>query len=61
MLANLVVAGINSVIVPLGFRALKIDPALSSAVAVTTLTDVLGFLVYLGLATAAIGLIIQTM
>lgn len=39
---------------------MKIDPALSSAVAVTTLTDVLGFLVYLGLATAAIGLIIQT-
>ncbi|MCY3544156.1 MAG: magnesium transporter [Chloroflexi bacterium] len=60
MLANLVVAGISGVIVPLGLRAMKIDPALSSAVAVTTLTDVLGFLVYLGLATAAIGLIIQT-
>ena len=57
MLANLVVAGISGVVVPLGFRALKIDPALSSAVAVTTLTDVLGFLIYLGLATAAIGYI----
>lgn len=57
MLANLVVAGISGVVVPLGFRALKIDPALSSAVAVTTLTDVLGFLIYLGLATALIGYI----
>ena len=61
MLANLVVAGISGVVVPLGFRALKIDPALSSAVAVTTLTDVIGFLVYLGLATAVIGLIVQSL
>ena len=61
MTANLVVAGISGVVVPLGFRALKIDPALSSAVAVTTLTDVLGFLVYLGLATAAIGLIVESL
>ena len=61
MTANLVVAGISGVVVPLGFRALKIDPALSSAVAVTTLTDVFGFLVYLGLATAAIGLIVGSL
>ncbi|MCY3638602.1 MAG: magnesium transporter [Chloroflexi bacterium] len=49
MLANLVVAGISGVIVPLGFRPLKIDPALSSTVAVTTLTDVLASLCILGL------------
>ena len=61
MTANLVVAGISGVVVPLGFKALRIDPALSSAVAVTTLTDVLGFLVYLGLATAAIGLIVGSL
>ena len=61
MAANLVVAGISGVVVPLGFKALRIDPALSSAVAVTTLTDVLGFLVYLGLATAAIGLIVGSL
>lgn len=60
MAANLVVAGISGVVVPLGFRALKIDPALSSAVAVTTLTDVLGFLVYLGLATALIGYLVSS-
>ncbi len=61
MLANLVVAGISGVVVPLGFRALNIDPALSSAVAVTTFTDVIGFLVYLGLATATISLILRTL
>lgn len=61
MVANLVVAGISGVVVPLGFRALRIDPALSSAVAVTTLTDVLGFLVYLGLASAVIRLIVGSL
>lgn len=57
MLANMMVAGISGVAVPLGFRALRIDPALASAVAVTTITDVVGFLIYLGLAAAMIGLI----
>ena len=50
MFANMVVAAVSGVIVPLGLRALRIDPALASAVAVTTLTDVIGFLIYLGLA-----------
>ena len=50
MAANLIIAAAAGVIVPLGFRALRIDPALSSAVAVTTATDVFGFLVYLSLA-----------
>ena len=61
MLCNLVVAGVSGVVVPLGLRALRIDPALASAVAVTTATDVLGFLVYLGLASAFIGLISRTL
>ena len=55
MAANLVVATVSGVVVPLGLKALRIDPALASAVAVTTVTDVVGFLVYLGLATLAIG------
>jgi len=50
----LVVAGFSGVVVPLGMRAMRLDPALSSAVAVTTMTDVIGFLVYLGLASAVI-------
>ena len=59
MLVNMMVAGISGVAVPLGLRALRIDPALASAVAVTTLTDVIGFLIYLGLAAAMIGLIVS--
>lgn len=59
MLANLVVAGVSGVVVPLGMRAMRLDPALSSAVAVTTMTDVIGFLVYLGLASAAIGYLVN--
>ena len=57
MVANMMVAAVSGVIVPLGLQAMRIDPALASAVAVTTLTDVLGFLIYLGLATALIQLI----
>jgi len=57
MLANMIVAGVSGVLVPLGFRALRIDPALASAVAVTSATDIFGFLIYLGLATLMIGLI----
>jgi len=38
-------------LIPLGLRAMKIDPALASSVFITTLTDVFGFLSFLGLAT----------
>ena len=54
MLSNMIIAGASGVAVPLLFRALKVDPALASAVAVTTVTDVCGFLIYLGLATGFI-------
>ena len=54
MLSNMIIAGASGVAVPLMFRALKVDPALASAVAVTTITDVCGFLIYLGLATGFI-------
>ena len=61
MIINLVVASISGVLVPLGFKSMRIDPALGSAVAVTTVTDVLGFLIYLGLASATIGLITRSL
>jgi magnesium transporter len=38
-------------LIPLGLRALKVDPALASSVFITTLTDMIGFLSFLGLAT----------
>jgi magnesium transporter len=60
LVANMVVGAITGVLVPLGFKALRIDPALASAVAVTTATDIIGFLVYLGLASATITLIVNS-
>ena len=50
MLGNMVVAGLAGAGVPLLLRRLKLDPAVASAVFVTTFTDVLGFLFFLGLA-----------
>jgi len=51
MAINLLVAAIAATLIPIGLRALKIDPALASAVFITTLTDVFGFFAFLGLAT----------
>lgn len=50
MTANLFVAGLGGVVVPVVMKWLKIDPALASTVFVTTLTDCCGFFVFLGLA-----------
>ena len=51
LILNLLAAAIAGVCVPLTLRLLRIDPALASAVFTTTVTDVLGFLFFLGLAT----------
>jgi len=51
MIINLVVAGFAGIIIPLTLVKIKIDPALASGVILTTITDVLGFLSFLGLAT----------
>lgn len=51
MMANLTVAGIAGVSIPLILKKLKIDPALAGGMALTTITDVLGLFVFLGLAT----------
>lgn len=51
MLATLVVSALGGVLVPLGLQRLGLDPALASGTFVTTLTDVLGYLTFLGLAT----------
>lgn len=52
MVINMFVAATAGTLVPLGLRAANVDPALASSVFITTLTDVLGFVAYLGLATA---------
>jgi magnesium transporter len=50
MLINLVTAGLAGAGLPLLLRRLQIDPALAGGVLVTTVTDVMGFLAFLGLA-----------
>ncbi len=49
MVINMFVAGAAGTLIPLGLRALKVDPALASSVFITTFTDVCGFLSFLGL------------
>ncbi len=51
MILNLLIASLSGVIIPLVLHKMKIDPALSGAVILTTVTDVAGFLTFLGLAT----------
>lgn len=55
MLLNMAAATLAGFLVPVTLKKLKIDPALASAVFVTTVTDVLGFFFFLGLATILIG------
>jgi magnesium transporter len=54
MVINMFVAATAGTLIPLSLRALKVDPALASSVFITTLTDVFGFLSFLGLATVFI-------
>ena len=51
MVCNMVVATTAGTLVPLGLKAIKVDPALASSVFITTFTDVVGFASFLGLAT----------
>ena len=51
MVVNLLVAGLAGVLVPLALEKFGVDPALASGTFVTTVTDVVGFFVFLGLAT----------
>ena len=51
MLINLITAGCAGAGLPLALKKLQVDPALAGGVMVTTVTDVVGFLAFLGLAT----------
>ncbi|MGI8611769.1 MAG: magnesium transporter [Sphingomicrobium sp.] len=53
MLFNIIVAGLAGVLVPLALERAGTDPAVASSVFVTMVTDSMGFLLFLGLATAA--------
>ena len=49
--ANLLVAAVAGACIPLSLRRLGIDPAIAGGVILTTITDVVGFMTFLGLAT----------
>ncbi|WP_029073020.1 magnesium transporter [Kandleria vitulina] len=59
MILNMVAANIAGYLVPVVLRKCHIDPALASGVFVTTVTDCLGFLFFLGLATLFLPLLVQ--
>jgi len=49
MVLNMVVAGLFGILIPVSLKKFNIDPAIASSVFVTTITDVIGFLSFLGL------------
>ena len=50
MIITMIAAALAGILIPIGFNRIRIDPALASGVFVTTVTDVVGFLAFLGLA-----------
>ncbi|MET0313344.1 MAG: magnesium transporter [Hansschlegelia sp.] len=56
MVTNLVFAGLFGILIPLGLEKMKFDPAVSSGVFLTTVTDTVGFFSFLGLASWWFGL-----
>ena len=50
MIVNLLVAAIAGAMIPLGLKRYGIDPAIAGGVLLTTVTDVVGFMTFLGLA-----------
>jgi magnesium transporter len=55
MVINLVAAALAGILVPLALDHFEIDPAIASGVFVTTVTDVVGFFAFLGLAAVMLG------
>ncbi len=56
MVLNMVAAGLAGVVIPFGLKTLRIDPALASAIMLTTVTDVVGFFLFLGFAAAMLSM-----
>ena len=50
MIINMMAAGLSGILIPLGLNRIGVDPALAATVFVTTVTDVVGFFTFLGLA-----------
>jgi len=50
MIVNMIMAGLAGILIPITLHKVNIDPALASSIFVTTITDVIGFFAFLGLA-----------
>jgi magnesium transporter len=50
MIVNMIMAGLAGILIPITLDKVNIDPALASSIFVTTITDVIGFFAFLGLA-----------
>ncbi|MYK61558.1 MAG: magnesium transporter, partial [Chloroflexi bacterium] len=59
LVLNLILAAMAGVMVPMFMRVLRIDPAMASAVIVTTATDICGIVMYLGLASIFLTLLVS--
>ncbi len=57
MVISMVIAGLSGAIIPITLKAMKQDPAQSSSIVLTTITDVVSFFSFLGLATLLSGLL----
>ncbi len=51
ILVNIIAAALSGVLIPMALEKLKLDPALSGSVILTTVTDIVGFVAFLGLGT----------
>jgi magnesium transporter len=56
IICNLVAGALGGILIPIVLERVKVDPAVSSGTFVTTVTDVVGFFSFLGIATMWFGL-----
>ncbi|MCH4191318.1 MAG: magnesium transporter [Butyrivibrio sp.] len=59
MTGNLIIAGLSGFLIPLIIKKLGADPALSSSIFLTTMTDTCGFFIFLGLAKLFLPLLVH--
>ena len=57
MVISMVAAGLSGATIPMVLMTLRQDPAQASSIILTTVTDIVGFLSFLGIATALAGLL----
>ena len=57
-LVNIIISSVTGLVIPLLLNKSKLDPALASPILVTTVADSMGYLIYLGLASAVLALVL---